>query len=107
MPLLAADIGNSHTVLGLLTDGEVLADWRIATDERRTSDEWAVLLRGLLGAGIDRVTGIVVCSTVPAVFHASAREATVRRVFRGPEPPTRIGSRAWTGRGSTTARSKL
>jgi len=69
MPLLAADIGNSHTVLGLLTDGEVVADWRVATDERRTSDEWAVLLRGLLGSGLDSVTGIAVCSTVPAVLH--------------------------------------
>jgi type III pantothenate kinase len=69
MPLLAADIGNSHTVLGLLTDGEVVADWRIATDERRTSDEWSVLLRGLLGPGMDGVTGIAVCSTVPAVLH--------------------------------------
>jgi type III pantothenate kinase len=69
MPLLAADIGNSHTVLGLLTDGEVVADWRVATDARRTSDEWAVLLRGLLGAEIEHVTGIAVCSTVPAVLH--------------------------------------
>jgi hypothetical protein len=33
----------------LLTDGEVVADWRVATDERRTSDEWAVLLRGCSG----------------------------------------------------------
>ena len=49
MTLLAADIGNSHTVLGLVADGEVTADWRVATDERRTADEWAVLLRGLLG----------------------------------------------------------
>ena len=49
MPLLAADIGNSHTVLGLLDDGEVSADWRISTDDRRSADEWAVLLRGLLG----------------------------------------------------------
>ena len=46
MTLLAADIGNSHTVLGLVDDGEVIADWRVATDERRTADEWAVLLRG-------------------------------------------------------------
>src|SRR5262245_61119047 len=68
MALLAADIGNSHTVLGLLVDGEVTADWRVATDARRTADEWAVMLRGLLGddAGI---TGIAVCSTVPAVLH--------------------------------------
>ena len=68
MTLLAADIGNSHTVLGLLDDGEVVADWRVATDARRTSDEWAVLLRGLLGED-PRITGIAVCSTVPAVLH--------------------------------------
>ena len=46
MALLAADIGNSHTVLGLIADGEVSAEWRIATDARRTADEWSVLLRG-------------------------------------------------------------
>lgn len=69
--LLAADIGNSHTVLGLLDGDEVTAHWRVATDERRTADEWAVLLRGLLdGAeGEPAPTGIVVCSTVPAVLH--------------------------------------
>jgi type III pantothenate kinase len=67
--LLAADIGNSHTVLGIIDDGEVSADWRVATDARNTSDEWSVLLRGLLGAAIDEVEGIVVCSTVPAVLH--------------------------------------
>jgi type III pantothenate kinase len=69
MPLLAADIGNSHTVLGLLVDGEVSADWRVSTDEHRTADEWAVVLRGLLGAAVDEVDGIAVCSTVPAVLH--------------------------------------
>jgi type III pantothenate kinase len=72
--LLAADIGNSHTVLGLVRDGEVVADWRVATDARRTSDEWAVLLRGLLGdpdSPVDHadLTGIAVCATVPAVLH--------------------------------------
>jgi type III pantothenate kinase len=69
MTLLAADIGNAHTVLGLIADGQVSADWRVATDERRTSDEWSVLLRGLLGDLADEVDGIVVCSTVPAVLH--------------------------------------
>jgi type III pantothenate kinase len=69
VPLLAADIGNSHTILGVLTDGVVTAHWRVATDERRTSDEWAVLLRGLLGAALDEVDGIAVCATVPAVLH--------------------------------------
>ncbi len=69
MPLLAADIGNAHTALGLIEDGEVSADWRIATDERRTSDVWAVLIRGLLGDSLSEVSGIAVCSTVPAVLH--------------------------------------
>jgi len=66
--LLAADIGNSHTVLGLLVDGEVVADWRVSTDARRTADEWAVLLRGLLGDEAD-ISGIAVCATVPSVLH--------------------------------------
>lgn len=76
MPLLVADIGNAHTVLGLLEPGAdpgdggtVTADWRIATDERRTADEWAVLLRGLLGRRQGDLDGIAVCSTVPAVLH--------------------------------------
>src|SRR6476646_5343167 len=69
MALLAADIGNSHTVLGLLEDGDVVADWRVATDERRTSDDWSVVLRGLLEDDLDRVDGIAVCATVPAVLH--------------------------------------
>jgi type III pantothenate kinase len=66
--LLAADIGNSHTVLGLVSDGQVRADWRVATDARRTSDEWAVLLRGLLGDAVDDVDGIAVCATVPSAL---------------------------------------
>ncbi|HEY6932399.1 MAG TPA: type III pantothenate kinase [Marmoricola sp.] len=75
MILLCADIGNSHTTLGLLDAGEVLDHWRVATDERRTADEWAVLLRGLLRespalrAGDDRVDGVAVCATVPGVLH--------------------------------------
>ncbi len=68
MPLLAVDIGNAHTVLGLIEDGAVGHEWRVATDARRTSDEWAVVLRGLLGDDIE-VSGVAVCSTVPSVLH--------------------------------------
>lgn len=66
--LLVADIGNSHTSLGLVEDGQVGADWLVATDDRRTADEWAVLLRGLLGDALGGVTGVAVCATVPAVL---------------------------------------
>jgi type III pantothenate kinase len=66
--LLVADIGNSHTVLGLVADGEVGQEWRVATAAHRTADEWAVLLRGLLGEREREVEGISVCATVPAVL---------------------------------------
>ena len=68
MTILAADIGNSHTQLGLVDGGTVTAEWRVATDDRRTADEWAVLLRGLLGDRVSDIGGIAVCSTVPAVL---------------------------------------
>jgi type III pantothenate kinase len=69
MSLLAADIGNSHTFLGLLDGDEVTAHWRVNTDERRTADEWSVLIRGLLADRVDDVDGIALCATVPAVLH--------------------------------------
>ncbi|MGY2873009.1 type III pantothenate kinase [Marmoricola sp. URHA0025 HA25] len=73
MSLLCADIGNSHTTLGLLDGGDVLDHWRVATLESRTADEWNVLIRGLINqsprSDIDLVTGIAVCSTVPSVLH--------------------------------------
>ncbi|MBM9461057.1 type III pantothenate kinase [Nocardioides sp. zg-536] len=70
MALLAADIGNAHTVLGLLFEGEVLASWRVSTDERRTPDEWAVVIRGLLEERASDVDGLAVCATVPSVLNA-------------------------------------
>jgi type III pantothenate kinase len=92
-PLLAADIGNSHTVLGLLVDGEVLAHWRVATASHRTADEWAVLLRGLLG-DLDDVAGVSVCATVPTVLH-EWREMLARHFAHVPhvvvEPGVRTG----------------
>ncbi|HYO40509.1 MAG TPA: type III pantothenate kinase [Nocardioidaceae bacterium] len=70
-PLLCADIGNTSTTLGLLRDGDVLAHWRVATDERRTADAWGVLIGSLLDATGPQggVRGIAVCSTVPSVLH--------------------------------------
>ena len=70
-PLLCADIGNSHTTLGLLHDGEVFDHWRVATDERRTADEWGVLLKGLLNDSLvgGPLCGVSVCATVPSVLH--------------------------------------
>ncbi|MDN4171797.1 type III pantothenate kinase [Nocardioides sp. SOB77] len=94
MPLLAADIGNSHTQLGLVQDGEVSAHWRVGTEERRTADEWSVLLRGLLGRDAAAVDGVSVCSTVPSVLH-QWRDMLARHFAQLPslvvEPGVRTG----------------
>lgn len=64
--LLAIDIGNTNTVLGVF-DGDVLdRSWRIKTDARSTADELALTFRGLLAD--HPVDSIAACSTVPAVL---------------------------------------
>ena len=77
--LLAIDIGNTNTVLGVFDGDELRHSWRIKTDARNTADELALTFRGLL-AELE-VTGIAACSTVPAVMRelrTHARRATTR-----------------------------
>ena len=70
--LLTIDVGNTHTVLGLFEDKEIVEHWRIATDARRTADEIAVVLGGLVSQYLtpgQQIDGISLCSTVPSVLH--------------------------------------
>ena len=62
--LLTVDIGNTNTVLGVFADDVLVDSWRVRTDARATSDELALLYRGLLAEV--PVDGIAVCSTVPS-----------------------------------------
>lgn len=65
--LLTIDVGNTNTVLGMFDGEDLRQSWRIKTDARTTADEMALTFRGLL-AEADAVTGIALCSTVPAVL---------------------------------------
>jgi type III pantothenate kinase len=70
--LLAIDAGNTNVVFALLEGGEIRARWRIATDPRRTADEYAVWLSQLLSLeGYDRsdATGVIVATVVPRALH--------------------------------------
>lgn len=67
--LLAVDVGNTNTVLAAF-DGEKIAHaWRVRTDSRMTADELSLLYGGLLDREDVTVTGVALCSTVPAVRH--------------------------------------
>src|SRR5256885_12289522 len=46
--LLAVDVGNTNTVLGVFAAGSLAAHWRIQTVAERTADEYAVLVKTLL-----------------------------------------------------------
>lgn len=90
--LLTIDVGNTNTVLGLF-DGERLhRSWRIATDSRIPADELALKFHGLLRD--DVVTGVALCSTVPAVLREMRTMldryyADIKRVVV--EPGTKTG----------------
>lgn len=73
--LFVADVGNTETTLGLFDGDRLVAQWRITTGTPRTSDEYALLLRGLLdGVGVapSHVHGIAIGSVVPTVTAALA-----------------------------------
>ena len=75
--LLAADVGNTNVVFALFEpDGAggftSRARWRIATDPRRTGDEYAVWLLQLLtieGVAREEITQLIYASVVPRADH--------------------------------------
>ena len=79
--LLAIDVGNTQTVIGLFDGAELLDHWRVSTNAERTSDEHALLVNEFLGfhgfSFDDDVQGIAMCSGVPRLT-ASLREMSER-----------------------------
>ncbi|KTT72908.1 type III pantothenate kinase [Sphingomonas endophytica] len=72
--LLAVDAGNTNIVFALVQPGtrEIRARWRIATDPRRTADEYAVWLSQLLtleGYARDDVSAVIISTVVPRALH--------------------------------------
>jgi type III pantothenate kinase len=70
--LLAIDAGNTNVVFALVQGREVKARWRIATDPRRTADEYAVWLSQLLsleGYAREQVGTVAISTVVPRALH--------------------------------------
>jgi len=69
--LLAIDIGNTDTTLGVFEGEELRATWNMATDIHRLADEYAALLLNLLhhqGLDTSDIKEIVMCSVVPPLI---------------------------------------
>jgi type III pantothenate kinase len=70
--LLAIDAGNTNLVFALVDAGAIKARWRIATDARRTADEYAVWLHQLLeleGYAKADVEAVIIGTVVPRGLH--------------------------------------
>ena len=70
--LLAIDAGNTNVVFALVDGDDIRARWRIATDPRRTADEYVVWLNQLLeleGLGREAVTAVIIGTVVPRALH--------------------------------------
>lgn len=68
--LMAVDVGNTQTVLGLFEGEETRGQWRIATEAHRTADELAVVFDALLelrGLKLRQVDAMILSSVVPAL----------------------------------------
>jgi type III pantothenate kinase len=77
--LLAIDVGNTNTVLGLYNSEspELLADWRVTTHKNQTSDEYGVLFLSLFAMrqiDVTKISAIIVSSVVPPL------DTTIRRL---------------------------
>jgi type III pantothenate kinase len=74
--LLAIDIGNTNTVLGLFKDRSLVHDWRIRTDVDMTVDEYALTFRNLFSMHeipLDEVGDVIISCVVPPVLNAVER----------------------------------
>jgi type III pantothenate kinase len=67
--LLTIDCGNTNTVFGLWDGASFVANWRMATDAKRTADEYYVWLTTLMTIRkVDvTITDAIISSTVPRV----------------------------------------
>ena len=94
--LLAIDAGNTNVVAALVDGTDIKARWRIATDPRRTGDEYAVWLYQLLeleGFAKSDVDCVIIATVVPRALHNL--EVLARKYF-GVEPLVAgQGAAAW------------
>src|SRR5207247_9932203 len=94
--LLASDVSNTHTKVGVYEGDRLARHWRLQTEPERTADEYGVMLLGLFrtgGVSPEDVTGIAVSSVVPPM-HEMLDE--LGRKYFG-HPPLFVGPGVKTG----------
>ncbi len=84
--LLALDVGNTNTVIGVFDGKALLTHWRLSTRREGTRDEYAMLIKGLFdfaGLAFQGVSAVIISSVVPPL--QGPLEEMARQYF-GVEP---------------------
>jgi type III pantothenate kinase len=75
--LLVVDVGNTNVVLGLYRGEQLISSWRLATARERTSDEYGILAKQLIGN--TALEGAIIASVVPPMNSSIA--AMIEKYF--------------------------
>ena len=68
--LLVVDVGNTNITLGVFDGDDILGTYRMTTKIPRTSDEYGVMIKGILGDVTKDIDGVIVSSVVPNVMYS-------------------------------------
>ncbi len=89
--LLALDVGNTNTVLGVFREDKLIANWRLTTARDQTVDEYGILTRELFSLARiapREISGVIISSVVPPLNETlegmAERYFGVRAVFIEP-----------------------
>ncbi|MBQ8590507.1 MAG: type III pantothenate kinase [Firmicutes bacterium] len=89
--LLAFDVGNTNIVLGVFKDGQLIQNWRMETDTKKSADEYGILINQLFeyeGLKTSDVKDVIISTVVPPVLftlqHLSTKYFHRRAIVVGP-----------------------
>jgi len=80
--ILVLDVGNTNTVLGVFKEKELLVEWRISTDAKKTADEYGIQVMQLFyqrNIETQQIKGVIISSVVPNIMYSL--EHMIRKYF--------------------------
>ena len=94
--IFVLDVGNTNIVLGIYKNKELLVEWRLSTDNRKTSDEYMIEVAQLFAykkLDVNDISGVIISSVVPNIMYSL--EHMVRKFFN--KKPLVVGPGIKTG----------
>lgn len=89
--LLAFDVGNTNIVLGVFKDGEMVTNWRLETDNRKSAEEYGMVIHQLFqyeNLDVNEVEDVIISTVVPSILytlqHLSQKYFDTRAIVIGP-----------------------